>query len=205
MQNGPVNALDFLGLWGDGKRFVGERSLCERKRLGEELGRYYSDTEQRRWLLDQMAALVKEIDDTPLGHSDLPGYEEFDWTAEDHDPNTSPTNGWKGFKGMPRHFRAHEEVESAVDGAINTCDKATFERVMHQGQDSFTHYDGGYRWWTLGHGPATVLGIDDPDDSKKYPERYESALRWTLTQLDKWNKKCCKNSSGQWEKCCSGE
>jgi hypothetical protein len=33
---------------------------------------------------------------------------------------------------------------------------------MHQGQDSFAHYDAGYRWYTAGHGLANLCGRD-PD------------------------------------------
>ena len=57
---------------------------------------------------------------------------------------------------MHRHFRNRREIEPNLGGAIEACDKEKTERLLHQWQDTYVHWDKGWRWWKLGHAFATV-------------------------------------------------
>mgnify|MGYP006987180345 FL=1 len=57
---------------------------------------------------------------------------------------------------------------------------------MHQGQDSFAHYDNGYRLLRLGH-----LGRRaDPDSVADNPEAAEATRRWTKWWERAWSVNC---------------
>ena len=199
--NQPIDKIDAHGLWRDGQRCAdpndpARRKLEERLReLSLQLGQAYLRGD-KELVAELERELVKIRAELSKGHSDFPGGDIFDYTLEDHDPNTSPLNP----NGTPRHFRPLYDVQPDVDNAIQRCDADAFQRFMHQGQDSFTHWNGGYEA-PLGHGPVSLLCIDDPDDSNTYSARYGAAARWSQQQLDKWNKVCCRNKDGQWEKC----
>jgi hypothetical protein len=68
--------------------------------------------------------------------------------------------------------------------AIELCDKGIFERYMHQLQDTYSHYNAGYRWpWTLGHAFAG-----------QWPDRnghaWQQAEEETQYWVDEWIKYC---------------
>jgi hypothetical protein len=133
------------------------------------------------------------------GHGDFPGstdYDDcygFDFNAEDEDWHTSPFWPW----GTWRHFRSRDEVESDLDAMLGSCDASTFERLMHQGQDTFSHYDNDWQWYPTfgdgypmpGHPPQWWPG-DYPDDDT---EAFVDAATWTQNWLDQWNALCCKH------------
>jgi RHS repeat-associated protein len=66
------------------------------------------------------------------GHSDFSGSDKFDYAKEDHGL-TGPLWPWS----MWRHFRSMDDVLPEQKAAITKCDKNSFERLMHQGQDTF--------------------------------------------------------------------
>lgn len=122
-----------------------------------------------------------------LGHSDFSGAHRFDYNKED--------TGWTApWIQTNRHFRNTFEVEGYLKAAIRRCDKESFERYMHQGQDVFSHYDQGYEgafnskgYW--GHALAYFTG-DAPDDD---PVAWQKAEDWTKRMLYIWEKNCgCK-------------
>jgi len=122
--------------------------------------------------------------DGVFGHSDIYGGERYNFTREDH----GPTSPWPW--GDPsRHFRDRASVERDLERAINRCTTSTFESLMHQGQDSFSHYDKGYRWnpkaGQFGH--AEDLKKPDKDVSAWY-----KANDWTERWVGIWEKKCGK-------------
>ena len=100
--------------------------------------------------------------------------------------------------GESRHFRNKEAIFSDLDGAIKKCEKVKFERYMHQWQDTFVHYEGGYRWYKLGHGVVSGekwLGDQVHKDWGKDPdnndEAWTNANRDTMGFLGDWNRNCC--------------
>jgi hypothetical protein len=115
-----------------------------------------------------------------LGHSDFYGHERFDYTREDHDPLTSPFNT---LTGTARHFRdliyvEYDLIDLIIKGGKQN--KEIFGRLLHQGQDYFSHYSKGYRW-PLGH--AFDGTIPDKD-----AEAWEKANEWTKRWLGIWDK-----------------
>jgi len=101
----PISLVDPLGLWGDGT----ERALRElRKEYEEAVSR--NDAMADYWgpqeTLRMREALWKKYqrDITNLGkggHSDFPGFDEFDWTKEDHG-GSHPWIPWSTY----RHFKS---------------------------------------------------------------------------------------------------
>jgi hypothetical protein len=84
----------------------------------------------------------------------------YDYTKEDKGA-TGP------LKDPARHFRNLGEVENDLNDAINRGKSLdTFERLMHQGQDYFSHRRKGYRWdppKNLGHPPLPATFGTDSD------------------------------------------
>lgn len=129
------------------------------------------------------------------GHSDFSGSNEFNYTREDHDPYTSPTD----LRGDPeRHFRNLPQSEADIIAAVYADNKEAFERAMHRGQDFFSHYNKGYRWnpgdfnlpcFGLGH----VCDWTTPDEDNA---TWEFAEAWSKKWLDYWNKCHLKAGGG---------
>lgn len=116
-----------------------------------------------------------------LGHSDFAGNETFDYNAldSDHDP-FNPLYTWEHFRDLP-------EIESDLRKALSKCDFKAYQYLMHEGQDYFTHYSKGFRWWTAGHIFA-FPGVADRD-----PYAWGKANNWTKTWFNAWVEKCqCK-------------
>lgn len=73
--------------------------------------------------------------------------------------------------------------------SINKGDIVNFGRYLHEYQDSYSHYDEGFRWWTIGH-----LGMSDlwdfyDENSPRDQMMKEGTNKW----LEKWrDKKECK-------------
>ncbi|MDD4964542.1 MAG: hypothetical protein PHI11_11565 [Gallionella sp.] len=80
-----------------------------------------------------------------LGHSDFyrGDMTYLDYTRFDHDLSTHPYNVVTGTKG---HFLSREEVLPMYIKAEKACDPRSLELVMHQMQDTYSHYDAGYRY-----------------------------------------------------------
>ncbi|NLF39539.1 RHS repeat-associated core domain-containing protein [bacterium] len=108
----------------------------------------------------------------PLGEGDYSGEDR------DYDP-FSPVNTW-------RHFRDLPDSQVDVDLAILCCDSEAFRSAMHQGQDFFSHYDQGWRWWFGGH----IWGGHVPDYPDVNEEQYDRAKRWTRDQEQRWRRDC---------------
>lgn len=76
------------------------------------------------------------------GHSDFYGSDRFDYVRYDHQGDTNPVYG-----DPAMHFRERNKaIRDEIEAAINSCNKEDFEDVMHQYQDTFSHWDQGYRW-----------------------------------------------------------
>jgi len=181
-KNAGVAKIDALGLWGNGKQYYALQL--------DQLLQSEGPLDLKR-LFELEDAWLKE----PRGHSDFVGYPEFDWVAEDEDPWTSP---WNPFGGTKRHFMSVPELIGQVKAAIKCCRKGDFERAIHRGQDVYSHYDAGWRWWTAGH----VFGGHEPDDSRIHRTAWEQANFWTAARLNEWYKNCCKDAEGNWGFCC---
>jgi len=131
-------------------------------------------------------------DNVPLGHSDFTGGDYFDYTAEDYG-ETSP------YRSPERHFRGLSASAGDVEKAIAACDKKSFERAMHRGQDYFTHRGKGYDWRPgdtslpcNGRGHACPRGANADND----PLAWDKAEKWTKPWVNEWIKKCgCKRLS----------
>ncbi|PIV29754.1 MAG: hypothetical protein COS35_10455 [Zetaproteobacteria bacterium CG02_land_8_20_14_3_00_50_9] len=121
----------------------------------------------------------------PLGHSDFYGGDRFDYVKEDYGL-TSP------FTLNPfilqLHFRNVDDVEKDLAYAVKYCSKDYFERLMHQGQDYFSHYRNGYRWYTAGH----LFAGHTPDRGfKAQLIDWFDAQRWTMGWVEQWDKNNC--------------
>lgn len=92
-----------------------------------------------------------------------------------------------------RHFRSREDVNRDMERAVRNGDRQAFEEHMHEGQDSFCHYDNGYRWYTGGHVLDSVLNElnnnwgNDPDNVGDNRDAYQDAREWTQQWEDRWN------------------
>lgn len=115
----------------------------------------------------------------------------FDFTKEDHSFRSSPYTPW----GIWKHFRSREDIEPDLIKAISECDADAFESLMHQYQDTRTHYDKGYGWWTLGHLFAgTAPDMDNEawalaeKDTRKFVDRWMSQCDFDKCEC-KWGRK----------------
>ena len=97
----------------------------------------------------------------PFGHSDFPGYPEFDWTKLDEDWETSPFNVFTG--GMKLHFKTIFDIINDLNSAIDKCDKDKFIALMHQGQDYYSHFSKGYD--EVLHTVANLIGSSPDNDT----------------------------------------
>jgi RHS repeat-associated protein len=101
------------------------------------------------------------------------------YSAEDHGW-TSPFNPLSTW----RHFRSIEDVQRELNMAIAEGDCEKFKSLMHQGQDAFSHYNQGYRWWKGGH----MFDGNAPDDPDKHRDALAKQKEWTATQEYKWKR-----------------
>ena len=118
-----------------------------------------------------------------LGHSDFPGGDRFDYTLEDYGWS-SPYNPLQ----FGRHFRYLDDSEWDVSQAIADCNREAFARAMHRGQDFFSHFGRGYRWYTAGH----LFAGHEPDNptTSEGAARWRMAAFWTQQWLDRWDAGC---------------
>jgi len=88
---------------------------------------------------------------------------------------TAPLNVWIWYKegrtqygapmGTGLHFMSRESVIGWMDSTTFDetsalhCNEALFQLQMHALQDTYSHYEPGWRWWKGGH----VLGLHAPD------------------------------------------
>ncbi len=125
------------------------------------------------------------------GHSDFYGNDLFWYNAEDVDPRTSPWNYRGG--GTARHFRNITDVERNLIDAINAGNINCMQRLLHQGQDYFTHYSKGFR----AEGKIVInnfgiIFIDLPGhlEAGNEPDQdYEAWIRanaWTMYWVNIW-------------------
>jgi RHS repeat-associated protein len=132
------------------------------------------------------------------GHSDFYGNGLFWYNAEDVDPNTSPWNYSGG--GTARHFRNITDIERDIIDAIEIGDKNCMQRLLHQGQDYFTHYAKGHRadlsiffsFININGIPTPILIVDIPGHLEYFhaPDRdyeaWERAEAWTIHWVNLW-------------------
>ena len=114
------------------------------------------------------------------GHSDFTGSNRFNFIKEDHGWS-SPFNPFSTW----RHFRNLSEIEGELGQAVWNREKDTFERLMHQGQDYFSHYNKGFRWypqWEHGWGHADAGTMPDKD-----VDAWSKADQWTKNWIDIWD------------------
>jgi hypothetical protein len=118
-----------------------------------------------------------------LGHSDFTGNDRFNFTVEDHgwsSPN-NPLSTW-------RHFRDITDVERDLAQAVANRDRDAFQRLMHQGQDYFSHYDQGFRWYPQwDHGWGHIDAGTMPD---RNIEAWSRADEWTRGWIGTWDNPC---------------
>lgn len=120
------------------------------------------------------------------GHGDFVGHDIFAYNKEDDSWDSNPFTPW----GMHRHFRNRREIEPNVAGAIEACDKEKTERLLHQWQDTYVHWDNGWRWWKLGHTFATV----PPDlDNNAWRDAESTTDIW----VGIWKKTCCESKTAK--------
>lgn len=99
-----------------------------------------------------------------------------------------------------RHFRERESVEKDLLRDIKNGDIRSFERHIHQGQDTFSHYGQGYRWKNLGHiedsfwNRIAPWGNPDPDDPAAHPEEYNATVEWTREWERRWGERSGKEN-----------
>ena len=129
------------------------------------------------------------------GHAQFPNNGTkcpFDYTAEDYGW-TSPFNPFS----LYRHFKSKSDIIADLKNSIDKCDADAFQSYMHQYQDTYVHYENGYRWWTFGH--AFALTNPDNDD-----EAWENASQATQGFVNGWNNacklKCPSNCEAGWER-----
>jgi hypothetical protein len=85
-------------------------------------------------------------------------------------------------------FRDISDVENDLAQAVANRDKNTFERLMHQGQDYFSHYSKDFRWysqWDHGWGHMDAGTMPDRDI-----EAWLKAEEWTNKWLQIWDNPC---------------
>ena len=203
VNNQPQGKEDFLGLFDDGGYVCVEtQGVYEQVPFG---GFVYKEV-CVRW-------------EYKKGHKDFPNNGTkcpFDYTKEDHDWKTAPWWPW----GIGNHFKKAEDIEGKDNGendwddienhesyegdnliraAISGCDAAGFESLMHQLQDTRTHYDRGWRTWKIGH----LFGGTAPDlDDYAQTTAWDLAKRDTEKYVKLWNDKCklCCESKCKWRR-----
>jgi len=123
------------------------------------------------------------------GSDENRGIAPFDYARLDRDrpavQNRPPY--FTDYTGL--HFRSRCDVYPELLYAASLGDTLGFEYSMHEWQDSYVHYDRGFRWpWTLGHGPHDVIsGIsaDDPTDPVNIRNRAYERCDYTTRELEK--------------------
>ena len=133
----------------------------------------------------------------PLGHSDFFGFGTLDYTSMDKGW-TSPLNPFSRYL----HFRSRSVIERDLTFCLSECDLVQIEMLMHQGQDSFVHYDQGFRVYppvvALVPGGTVVLLIQpghilpfvkSPDDDI---EEWYYADLWTRRWYSEFERLCCR-------------
>jgi RHS repeat-associated protein len=119
------------------------------------------------------------------GHSDFYGSDRFDYVKEDYGWSQpfNPFSTWK-------HFRRIDDVESSLKRAVCRRNKKEFARLMHHGQDYFSHFEKGYRafhafpfrgGWPL---PGHVIAGHSPDQDQR---AWTRANQWTRIWVKRWD------------------
>lgn len=197
--NNSVNGIDLMGLWNDGMRYAirEQKGMYNAYTLSdEEIKSNFADIWGRSYE-NYIDPITKEPTGTIWqGHSDM-GYHtgDFDYTTMDHMDWSRPTKPWNIFgkkfedgpaSGYPYHFMPLWVSQSIVLDAIGQGDIEVFQEAMHMGQDYFSHYAKGYRWYTAGHAFAGDGGHapDKPYDKRGASVRelnaaYKAADQWT--------------------------
>ena len=213
-----LQQVDVLGLFGDGTQSYVPIEWKEVYDYDTHLKRWVLKTIVTKW------GWKENPDGTPLGHFDFSNVGggtpcgKFDWTAEDHDLTSSPFTPW----GIASHFRSKEAIsgvskeeleeilkelkkdivkkryllDSDIGKAIANCDGESYQSLMHQYQDTFVHYEAGWRWYTLGHLWGSIVG-PDPDNNEAL---WRKAEEMTIYFNGEWMKNCCCTSQGKWKR-----
>jgi hypothetical protein len=111
------------------------------------------------------------------------GSGRFDYGRLDNNFWTSPYNL---VTGTWRHFRSREDIAKDLRKDIQDKDRnggqRAFEEHMHEWQDSYVHYDQGYRY-PFGH----LFDGTAPDDVSKHQQEYNEAQRTTQEWEQLWD------------------
>lgn len=114
------------------------------------------------------------------GYDRRKGWAPFDYARLDKDK--SPFDS----KYTELHYRSRGEIFGELLGAATTGIKLEFEYLMHQWQDSYVHYDRGFRA-PAGHAP--FWWVDDPKDAEnKKRKSFDRCMTATLVWEDIWFK-----------------
>jgi hypothetical protein len=152
-----------------------------------------------RWLSNDLIGISGGLNqyvvfkNSPVNFADPEGT----WNDLEHGPYYTEDHGWTAPYwpwSMWRHFRKRENVEKDLQNDIEKGDKEAFKNHhMHQGGDSFSHYDQGHRWYTIGH----LFAWHRPDDPILHPKELKAMQAWTRKWEDKWRMRFCTPPSPQ--------
>jgi hypothetical protein len=85
--------------------------------------------------------------------------------AFDDNWETSP---WNPFGGTWQHFQSPEDASTSLRVAICNKDVKAFGEALHMYQDTFSHYNEGYRWYSGGHVIYSLAGYYMDFDTDEY-------------------------------------
>jgi len=118
---------------------------------------------------------------SPIGQADRLGL----WGGGVHGPCYGQlddgfwTSPWNPVTGTWRHFKPRDRAERRLLDALERGDWEDFKRYMHEMQDSYSHYDNGFRY-PLGHlyGGHWPDDINDPRNAEHYPDMLDRTRWW---------------------------
>ncbi|MFA5027309.1 MAG: RHS repeat-associated core domain-containing protein, partial [Candidatus Methylomirabilota bacterium] len=128
-------------------------------------------------------------ENNPVARKDPTGL----WGEEEH---TTKYYGLdKGFWTRPeniitgtwRHFRDLNDVQPEIDAAIRTGNRAVFDALMHQGQDSFNPAHSNVIRHVVELIARTFFDGPDPDSGTTYPKEHEKMQEWTKRMEAQWD------------------
>jgi len=121
------------------------------------------------------------------------GLSPFDYARLDIDmPPVNPDGAPWLTRYTHLHFMSREDVYTSILSSASVGNISQFEYGIHQWQDSYVHYDRGFRW-PFGH--AWRPSADDPLDPINIRNNAYERCDYTTTELEKiWFKYNITNS-----------